>query len=99
MPLVLLCASSFERSLKNLDAQQQAIVARVIEALEIYYSNGCSLSKVFETETRFFYKKLRRDFYEAGVEGRLRIVLRKDGLKCSAILAGNHDQIKKFLSQ
>lgn len=99
MPLFLLYATSFERSLKNLDHQQQAIVARIIEALEIYYSHRCELSVVFKTETRFFYKKLRHDFYEAGVKGKLRIVLRKDGLKCIAILAGNHDQIRKSLSK
>lgn len=98
MPIFLLYASSFERSLKSLDPHQRAIIARIIESLEIYYSNGCDISKVFEIETRFFYKKLRYDFYEAGVEGKLRIVLRKDGSNCVAILAGNHDQIRKFLS-
>ncbi len=98
MPLFLLYASSFERSLKNLDPQQRVIIARIIESLEMYYSNECDIAKVLETETRFFYKKLRHDFYEAGVEGKLRIVLKKDGSKCVAILAGNHDQIKKFLS-
>ena len=98
MPLFLLYASSFERSLKGLDWQQQAIIARIIGSLEIYYSTGCDLSKVSKTETRFFYKKLRHDFYEAGVEGKLRVVLRKDGSNCVAILAGNHDQIKRFLS-
>ena len=98
MAFSLLFTSSFERSLKNLDSHQRAIIARIIKSLEIYYSNKCDISKVFETETRFFYKKLRHDFYEAGVEGKLRIVLRKDGLNCVAILVGNHDQIKKFLS-
>jgi len=98
MPLFLLYASSFERSLKSLDPQQRAIVVRIIESLEIYYTHGCNLSRVFETETRFFYKKLRHDFYEAGVEGKLRIILPKDGTSCVAILAGNHDQIRKFMS-
>ncbi|MBF0490829.1 MAG: hypothetical protein HQL15_09515 [Candidatus Omnitrophica bacterium] len=81
MPLFLFFASSFERSLKNLDPQQKAVIARIIESLEIYYSSGCNIAKVLETEARFFYKKLRHDFYEAGVEGKLRIVLRKDGSK------------------
>jgi hypothetical protein len=98
MPLFLLYASSFIRSLKNLDPQQRVIISRIIESLEIYYASGCDLERVFKTETRFFYKKLRHDFYEAGVEGKLRIVLRKDGSNCVAILAGNHDQIRKFLS-
>lgn len=98
MPLYLLYTSSFERSLKNLDPQQQVIIARIIESLQIYYANGCDLSKVFKIETRFFYKKLRHDFYEAGVDGKLRVVLRKDGSNCVAVLAGNHDQIRKFLS-
>jgi len=98
MPLYLLYASSFERSLKSLDPQQQVVIARIIESLEIYYSNGCDISKVFENENRFFYKKLRYDFYEAGIEGKLRVVIRKDGSQCVALLAGNHGLIKKFLS-
>ncbi len=98
MPLFLFYASSFGRSLKNLDPQQRVIIARIIESLEIYYSTGCNLSKVLESETRFFYKKFRHDFYEAGVEGKLRVVLRKDGSNCVAILAGNHDQVRKFLA-
>lgn len=39
MPLFLLYASSFERSLKNLDPQQRTIIARILESLEIYYVN------------------------------------------------------------
>jgi len=59
MPLFLFYASSFERSLKNLDPQQRVIIASIIESLEIYYANSCDLSKVFKIENRFFYKKLR----------------------------------------
>ncbi len=99
MPLALLYASSFERSLKSFDPQQLRIIARILETLQIYYLNGCNISKAHEIETGFFYKKLRHDFYEAGVEGKLRVVLRKDGAQCVAILAGNHDQIKRLLNK
>jgi hypothetical protein len=98
MPLLLQYASSFERSCKHLDPHQRAIIARIIESLEIYYLHGCDIAKVVETEARFFYKKLRYDFYEAGVEGKLRVILKKNDSKCVALLAGNHDQIKRFLA-
>jgi len=47
----------------------------------------------------FFYKQLRKPYYEAGIESNLRVILRREGNKCIAMLAGNHDQIEKFLSQ
>ena len=38
-------------------------------------------------------------YYESGIEGNMRVVLRREGNNCIALLAGNHDQIEKFLSQ
>ena len=97
MPLNLLFTSSFYRSLKNFDPQQQQTVSEIIEALKFYYASGSDIAQAHKATPRFFYKKLRNDFYEAGVENKLRIILRKDGPHCSAVFAGNHDQIRKFL--
>lgn len=69
----------------------------IVEALYAYYSNNCSLTSAQEIAPGFFYKQLRRPYYEVGVEKNIRIILRKEGNKCIAILAGNHDQIKRFL--
>ena len=98
MPLTLLFTASFYRAIKNLDPQQLQIIAFLIEALKVYYAFGSMLEEAQKIAPRFFYKKLQGDFYEAGIEGRLRVVIRKEGLHCTAIFAGNHDQIRRFLA-
>jgi len=40
---------------------------------------------------------LRRPYYEAGIEGSIRVVIRQEQM-CIAVLAGNHDQIRQFLA-
>ena len=98
MPLVLLYTSPLSRSVKHLDPHQQKIVAAILEAVEIYYAAHCDLAATQKTIFGFFYKKLRHDLYEAGIEGKLRVVIRRDGSNCSALFAGNHDQILRFLA-
>ena len=98
MPLRFFYYSSFERSLKNLDPEQKKIVQRILKALEIYYASNCNVSEAQKLEPRFFYKQLRKPFYEAGVESKIRIMLERDKSECFAIAAGNHDQIKRFLA-
>jgi len=68
-----------------------------LEALEAYYASGCSMEEARRLAARFFYKQLRKPYYEAGIESKIRIILIQEGEKCIAVLAGNHDQIKKFL--
>ncbi len=98
MPLQLYYRPSFKRSLKRLGSEQRKITALILEALDIYYSNGCDLLKAKKVAPRFFYKQLRKPYHEAGVERNLRVLIRRDGQKCIAILAGNHDQIRQFLA-
>lgn len=98
MPLHLYFQPSFQRSLKPLDFQQKETVSLVLEALIVYYANRCSLIEAQKIAPRFFYKQLRKPYYEAGVERNLRVVLYKEDEKCIAVLAGNHDQIKRFLA-
>ncbi len=98
MPLFLSLLSSFDRSLKNLDSTQQETVELILKALEVYYASDCNLSEAQKISPRFFYKQLRKPFYEAGVEGKIRVVIRRDGPACVAMLTGNHDQVKRFLA-
>lgn len=98
MPLCLLSLSSFDRSVKNLDPEQAKIVRRILKTLSVYYESNCQLEKAREVESHFFYKQLRKPFYEAGVESKIRVVIRRDQSNCYALLAGNHDQIKRFLA-
>jgi len=97
MSLELYFRPSFKRSLKNLGKQQKIIVASILESLKAYYANNCDLHRAKELSAGFFYKQLRRPYYEAGVESNIRVVIRREGQKCIAVLAGNHDQIKRFL--
>lgn len=98
MPLYLYYRPSFERSIKSLGHEQREIVGLVLEALEAYYENGCDLLEAQKIAPRFFYKQLRKPYYEVGVEGTMRIIIRREGEKCIAMLAGNHDQIKRLLA-
>ncbi len=97
MPLVLFLNPSFKKCLNKLGADQKIIVAIILETLQIYYNFNCDLERARDNAPGFFYKQLRKPYYEAGVERNIRVVLEKNGSVCTAILAGNHDQIKKFL--
>ncbi len=98
MPLTLLYYPSFSRSLKSLDPAQRKIVHRILKALFTYYMSNCQLYEAHKTESRFFYKKLRSPYYEDGVESKIRIVIERKKSECLAVLAGDHDDIKRFLS-
>ena len=98
MPLTLLYYPSFERSFKILDATQKRIVKRILKALLVYYSYNCRLPEVQKVEIRFFYKQLRKPYYEAGIESKIRVLIEREKSTCFAILVGNHDQIKRFLA-
>ena len=98
MPLYLHYRPSFKRSLKRLGHEQKKIVGLILDALTIYYSSGCNLLEAQKISPGFFYKQLRKPYYEAGVERDIRIAIRREGEKCIAILAGDHNQIKQFLA-
>ena len=99
MPLRLYRLPVLERSRRRLGAEGMAIVGRILEALEVYYGSNCNLEAAKTIAPRFFYKQLRKPYYEAGVESRIRIVICREGERCFAVLAGNHDEIRRFLSR
>ena len=99
MPLKLCLQPSFSRCLKRLSADQIKIVGLILEALNAYYAGNGDLSKATTIAPRFFYKQLRKPYYEAGVERNLRVVIRRDGEKGVLVMAGNHDQIRRFLAE
>jgi mRNA-degrading endonuclease RelE of RelBE toxin-antitoxin system len=99
MPYSLAFIPAFERGLKKFDPQQKEIIKLALKALLTYFSTNSNLIEAQKVAPRFFFKQLRKPFYEAGVEGKLRIVLRKDDLVFVAVVAGNHDQIKQFLAR
>ena len=97
MSIELYFRPSFQRSLKGLDSGQIQIIGQILEVLQAYYSTNQNLEAAKKISSRFFLKQLRRPYVEAGVESSLRIVLRIEPGKAIAILAGNHDQIRRFL--
>ena len=98
MPLHFYYRPSFKRSLKRLGYEQKKVVGLILESLTAYYFSGCNQQEAQKIAPRFFYKQLRKPYYEAGVEGAIRVVIRREGENCIAILAGNHEQIRQFLS-
>jgi hypothetical protein len=72
-------------------------VGQILEALQVYYSANQNLEAAKKISSRFFLKQLRRPYVESGVESSLRVVLRIEPGKAVAILAGNHNQISRFL--
>lgn len=97
MPLHLYYRPSFKRSLKRLGHEQKKIVGLILESLNTYYSSNCNLFEAKKIASGFFYKQLKKPYYEAGIERSIRVVIRREAEKCIAILAGTHDQIKQFL--
>ena len=98
MPLRLYYRPSFKRSLERLGYEQKKIVGLILESLAVYYSSGCDLYEAQKITPRFFYKQLRKPYHEAGIEGTIRVIIRREDGKCIVILAGNHNQVKQFLA-
>ena len=67
MPLVLFYQPSFNRSLKSLGFDEKQTVGIILEALLVYYSSGCKLETTQKIHPGFFYKQLRKPYYETGI--------------------------------
>lgn len=67
MPLSLYYSPSFYRSLKRLGQGQKKIVGSILETLDIYYASNCNVNMAREISSGFFYKQLRKPYYEAGI--------------------------------
>jgi hypothetical protein len=98
VPLSLYIRPSFKRSFKSLGSEQKKVTGLILESLQAYYSTACNLEEAQKIAPGFFYKQLKRPYYEAGIEKNLRVVIRHEQEDRIAILAGNHDQIKQFLA-
>lgn len=103
MPFELLSLSSYVRSFKKLGAREKQIAGLIVLALQSYFETNLPPSGepyVFHYEGnsyRLVFKKLRDPFWEAYVEGRIRVVTRLEKNRHFLLLVGNHDQIRQFL--
>jgi mRNA-degrading endonuclease RelE of RelBE toxin-antitoxin system len=86
----ILILPSFGRSIKKLTRQDKNNLAESLEALNSFLITG-------ELPAGFGFKKINHDKYEFRVDISLRVVVKVEGEDYYLVLAGNHDEIKRYL--
>jgi len=86
----ILILPSFERSLKRLTPFDKKKLAESLENLNSFLLSG-------EMPAGLGFKKINHDKYEFRVDIRLRVIVRIEGEDYYLVLAGNHDEIRKYL--
>ncbi|MDD4980793.1 MAG: hypothetical protein PHC54_05980 [Candidatus Omnitrophica bacterium] len=86
----ILILPSFERSVKKLTRQDKDNLAESLEVFNSFLLTG-------ELPAGFGFKKINHDKYEFRVDIRLRVVVKVDGEDYYLVLAGNHDDVKRYL--
>ena len=82
---------SFDRSIKSLSPSEQTDVKEAaVQLIDV-------LSKDRQIHQGLGLKRLQKDFWEARKGIKVRILFRWTGDLVEFILAGNHDDIKRFL--
>jgi len=86
----ILILPSFERSVKKLTRQDKDNLAESLEEFNLFLLSG-------EAPVGFGFKKVNHDKYEFRVDIRLRVVVKVEGGDYYLVLAGNHDEVKRYL--
>lgn len=86
----ILILPSFERSVKKFTRQNKKNLAESLENLNVFLLTG-------ELPAGFGFKKINHDKYEFRVDIRLRVVVKVVGEDYYLVLAGTHDDIKRYL--
>jgi len=86
----VLILPSFERSVKKLARQDKDNLAESLEGFNLFLLSG-------EAPAGFGFKKINHDKYEFRVDIRLRVVVKVEGEDYYLVLAGNHDEVKRYL--
>ena len=86
----VLILPSFERSVKKLTRQDKDNLAESLEDFNSFLLSG-------EAPAGFGFKKINHDKYEFRVDIRLRVVVKVEGEDYYLVLAGNHDEVKRYL--
>jgi len=86
----ILILPSFERSVRKLSRQDEKSLAESLEVFNSFLLSG-------ELPTGFGFKKINHDKYEFRVDIRLRVVVKVEGEDYYLVLAGNHDDVKRYL--
>ncbi len=83
--------SSFDRSIKSLPpTEKTAVKDAAVQLIDV-------LSKDRQIHQGLGLKRLRADFWEARQGIKTRILFRWTGDLVEFVLAGNHDDVKRFL--
>jgi mRNA-degrading endonuclease RelE of RelBE toxin-antitoxin system len=86
----VLILPSFERSVKRLDRQNKDDLAEGLESFNEFLVSG-------KTPAGFGFKKIGRGIYEFRVDIRLRVIIKVEGEDYYLVLAGNHDDVRRYL--
>lgn len=86
----ILILPSFERSVKKLTPQEKKLISKSLEKFNSFLVSG-------QAPLGFGFKKINHDKYEFRIDIRLRVVVKVDGGDYYLVLAGNHDDIKRYL--
>ena len=86
----ILILPSFERSVKKLTRQDKDNLAESLEGFNSFLLSG-------EAPAGLGFKKINHNKYEFRVDIRLRVVVKVEGEDYYLVLAGNHDEVKRYL--
>ena len=86
----ILILPSFERSVKKLTRQDKDDLAESLEGFNLFLLSG-------KAPAGFGFKKINHDKYEFRVDIRLRVIVKVKGQDYYLVLAGNHDEVKRYL--
>lgn len=81
---------SFEHSIKKMNQQDKNQVAESLEAFNTFIVSG-------KAPFGFRFKKINHDKYEFRVNIKLRVVVKEEDDTFYLVLAGNHDDVRKYL--
>ena len=81
---------SFERSVKKFTPRGKSQVAESLEKFNEFVLSG-------DAPFGFRFKKINHDKYEFRTDIRLRVVVKIVGSDYYLVLAGNHDEVRKYL--
>ena len=93
----ILILPSFERSVKKLTRHDKDNLAESLEDLNSFLLLGWNFQGKFLAPAGFGFKKINHDKYEFRVDIRLRVVVKVEGEDYYLVLAGNHDEVKRYL--
>ena len=86
----IIVLSSFERSLKKLSNNDRKLLVAALEKFNRFLSTG-------DIPAGLGFKKINHDKYEFRVDLRLRVVFKQDPEAVYLVLAGSHDEVRKYL--